>query len=196
MKFKENILDNKDCLLSSLNSRIGALKSLGKVASFKTRKLTADGIFMSKLTYLIELWGGCAEYLLDSLQKTQNRAARAVTRLDWFTPSRELLNQCGWLSVRQLVVYHSVMLVFKIIKAESPRNIHSMFSIKYNYPTKLAKTGMIRHTKDLRLDLSERSFRWRASKAFNALPEETRNVSTLTEFKKEAKAWIKQNVHN
>ena len=120
MKFKENILDNKESLLRSLNSRIGALKTVGKVASFKTRKLIADGIFMSKLIYLIELCGGCAEYLLDSLQKTKNRAARAVSRLDWFTPTTALLNQCGWLSVRQLVVYHSVVLVFEIIMTSTP----------------------------------------------------------------------------
>ena len=58
MKFEENILTNEESLLMSLNLRIGALKMLGKVSSFRTIKMVADGIFMSKLIYSTALWGG------------------------------------------------------------------------------------------------------------------------------------------
>ena len=60
---------------------------LGKVASFRTTKIIADIIFMSKLIYLISLLGGSAEFTLVTLQKTQNRAAIVVTKLDWSTPT-------------------------------------------------------------------------------------------------------------
>ena len=106
----ENLLHSDESVLRALNKRICALKILGKVASFRTRKMVADGIFMSKMIYLITLWGGSAKYMIVTLQKAQNRAARVVTKLDWYTPTAELLNQCGWLSVHQLVVYHSVVL--------------------------------------------------------------------------------------
>ena len=53
MKFGEHLQANKDSLLSSLNKRIGALKLIARVANFKTRKMIADGILMSKLIYLI-----------------------------------------------------------------------------------------------------------------------------------------------
>jgi hypothetical protein len=193
MKFAENLLNNEESLLRSLNTRIGALKILGKVASFRTRKMVADGIFMSKLIYLIPLWGGSAKYLLAALQKAQNRAARVVTKLDWGTPTAELLNQCGWLSVHQLVVYHSVVLVYKIMKNESPRFLYSMFSAKYSYKTKQARSGIIKHTRDLDLGLTARSFRWRASSSYSELPQEIRNIDTEQGFKKAAKAWIKEN---
>ena len=136
MKFGEHLQANKDSLLSSLNKRIGALKLIARVANFKTRKMIADGILMSKLIYLIELWGGSSKYLLEALQKAQNRAARFVTKLDWSTPVSELLKQCGWLSVHQLVVYHSVVMVFKVINKETPKYLHSMFTAKYSYKTK------------------------------------------------------------
>ena len=116
MKFTEHLQNNTESLLSSVNKRIGAMKMLGKVANFKCRKMIADGIFMSKLIYLIELWGGSSKYLLVALQRAQNRAARTVAKLDWSTPVAELLKQCGWLSVHQLVVYHSVVLVYKVIR--------------------------------------------------------------------------------
>ena len=78
-------------MLRSLNARIGALKILGRVANFRTRKMVANGIFMSKLIYLITLWGGSAKYIIVALQKAQNIAARIVTKLDWHTPTSELL---------------------------------------------------------------------------------------------------------
>ena len=53
--------------------------------------MVADGIFMSNLIYLITLWGGSAKFVIDALQRAQNRAARAVTKLDWNTPAAELL---------------------------------------------------------------------------------------------------------
>jgi hypothetical protein len=194
MKFGEHLLHSDESVLRALNKRIGALKILGKVASFRTRKMVADGIFMSKLIYLITLWGGSAKYMIVALQKAQNRAARVVTKLDWYTPTAELLNQCGRLSVHQLVVYHSVVLVYKVIQNKSPKFLHSMFSAEYTYQTKQARDGMIRHTRDLDLGLTASSFRWRAARSFDELPLEIRKLETAQLFKKAAKAWIKQNI--
>ena len=197
MKFIEHLENNSESLLSSLNKRIGALKMLGKVANFKCRKMISDGIFMSKLIYLIELWGGSSKYLLVALQRAQNRAARTVTKLDWSTPVADLLKQCGWLSVHQLVVYHSVVLVYKIIKTKSPKYLHSMFSQDYKYKTKQAESRQLRQTKpvkDMDLELSQDSFRWRAAKSFNELPIEIRDTDTTEAFKKEAKTWIRLNI--
>ena len=133
MKWRENILDNKESLVRGLSSRVGALKMVSKVASFRNRKMIADGIFMSKLVYLIPLWGGCAKYLIESLQTLQNKAARAVTKLDWTTPTSELLKQCSWLSVHQLSVYHTVILAFNVMQARSPKYLYNMFNNTYSY---------------------------------------------------------------
>ena len=194
MKFTENILNHDESLLRSLNTRIGALKMVGKVANFKTRKMIADGIFMSKLLYLITLWGESAKYLIESVQKAQNKAARVVTKLDWSTPVAELLKQCGWLSVQQLIAYHSVVQVYKIMQNESPKFLYSMFSATYSYKTKYSQGGLIKHTRSFRLDITESSFRWRAAKAYGELPLETRKLKTCKEFKISAKKWVKENV--
>ena len=137
-----------------MNTRVGALKKVGKVASFKNRKMIADGIFTSKLSYLISLWGGCSQELLNQLQIAQNKAARVVTKLDWSTPTKVQLKQCGWLSVRQLAAYHSVVLVYKVMKTETPKYLHSMFSSKYTHDTRLAKSGMIKHSTRPKLEHS------------------------------------------
>ena len=85
--------------------------------------MVANGIFCTKLIFQISLWGGAAEYLLSSLQIIQNKAARQVTKRDKYTPIVELLCQCGWLSVKQLVFYHSVIQIYKTKQTSYPKYI-------------------------------------------------------------------------
>ena len=194
MKWGEHIQDNGESLLRNLNSRVGALKMVCKVAGFRTRKMIADGIFMSKMVYCITLWGGSANKLINSLQKVQNKAARAVTKLDWNTPSKLILRQCGWLSVQQLVVYHSTILVYKVMKTESPKYLFSMFSNEYSCYTRQARSGQIKPTRRSNLDLSEDSFRWRASKSYNNLPVSLRQAESLSIFKTGLRRYILDNI--
>ena len=95
-------------------TRVNALNKIARCSSFKTRKNIANGIVISKLTYLIQLWGGCSKYLIMCLRLIQNREARIVTGKDWSTSVKTLLLQCGWFSMNQLIVYHSLVLVYKI----------------------------------------------------------------------------------
>ena len=188
-------LNNKDNLMKSLNTRLGAIKKIKNLASFKNRKMIAEGIFMSKLSYLIALWGGCGAGLKKSLQLIQNKVARAVTRLSWSTPARDLLHQCGWLSVNQLIFYHSVLLVFKVKLAQTPKHLHSMHnSWSYQYRTRQAESGLIQQAGKPRLEITKDSFRWRAATQYNQLPAELRKCETLVTFKKDVKTWIKNNV--
>ena len=90
------------------------MKQVSKVVSFKTRKLLANGIFISKLIYFMPVWMGCDDYLVNALQVCQIKAARLVTKLDRFTPTKVLMQQCGWLSVKQLMIYHSLVLLHKV----------------------------------------------------------------------------------
>ena len=113
--------------MKSLNSRLKALKIISKVGTFKTRKMVGEGIFMSKLIYVIQLWGGCEQYLISILQTLQNKAARSITKLPWNATTSHLLAQCGWLSVKQLVVYHSVVLLHKVLKSGSPKYLWEMY---------------------------------------------------------------------
>ena len=132
-------------------------------------------------SYLIPLWGGSAKYLIRVLQVL-------------FTPTAELLKQYGWLSVSQLSVYHSVVQVFKVLQAKSPKFLHSMFTTPYSYKTREADSGKIRHRRGPELEMSQDSFRLHSADFFNSLPAHIRNSSSLQIFKQSAKDWIKQNI--
>ena len=92
--------NKESSMIKILTSRTNALSKVCQIAEFKTGKLIANGIFMSNLTCLIQLWSGTSDFLLAFLQIVKNRAARLVTKSSWHTSTEVMLNQLGWLSVR------------------------------------------------------------------------------------------------
>ena len=160
LKWSQYIQNHDKSLIRQLNTRLNALKIVTKSASFKVRLMVANGIFMSKLIFQIALWGGAEENLLNSVQKVQNKAARLVTNRSKYTPVKELLNQCGWLSVRQLVFFHSSVLIHKTMEVTYPKYIYSKLSSEFPYNTRLADSKVVRMGPKCqsKLELTEKSF--------------------------------------
>ena len=196
LKWAEYIQNSENSLLKQLNTRLNALRKICQVASFRARLMVANGIFNSKLIFQISLWGGAEEYLLNSLQKVQNKAARCVARRGMYCSSAEILKQCGWLSVRQLVFFHSVTLIYKSIMTSYPKYIHSKLTMEFPYNTRLSHSDSVRMGPAFRsrLELTERSFINRATVCYNQLPPDLRKVGKLETFKVTLKKWVQENI--
>ena len=145
---------------------------------------------MSNIVYVITVYGACDEYLLNLLQVIQNNAARCVTRLGWNARVSELLLQCGWLSVRQLVYYHTILQVYKVRKYGRPTYIYRKISEEFNQRTRLAVGNGIRETFKIKIIESIP----RAIRSLNALPTSLRQVDKPNKSKKELKLYVKNNV--
>ena len=169
--------------------------------------MIADGIFISKLIYLMPAWVGCEEYLVDVLQVCQNKAARLVTKLDRFTPTRVLLRQCGWLSVKQLMVYHSLVLLRKVFQNQKPEYLYQ--KITAGAPQRntrqslavartLAAAGVLSQPTSPSCDLSltRSSWCWSAVHWHNQIPPSLRSEKNEKTFKTKLKSWVSENVEN
>ena len=196
LKWTEYIQNNEKSLIMQLTTRINALKILSAVATFKSRLMVANGIFCSKLIFQISLWGGTEDFLLSSLQIVQNKAARVVAKRGIYTPVCDLRRQCGWLSVRQLVFYHSVILVHKTLQNKSPKYLYSKLATEFSYNTRLASSESVRMGPQFqaKLSLTEKSFMNRATVSYNQLPTSLRVVQSEQTFKKRLKTWVIENV--
>ena len=196
LKFAQHILNDDKSLVKGLRTRLKALLQIKKIASFKVRLMIANGIFMSKLCYLISVWGGCQEYLLSALQVVQNEAMRAVCKRGCRHPIRELLRETNWLSVRQLVFYHTVIQGWKVIKTRQPVYLHRILvGNRPRYADRLAAAGSLVHGKRPRLELIESSWRWRCAQYWERLPRDIREMENEFQFKTNLKSWIKLNVN-
>jgi hypothetical protein len=192
LKWQTHIQTGESSLIRQLTSRLNALQKVSIHATFKTRLSAANGVFMSVLAYLIPLWGGCEAYLVKALQVLQNRAARQVTKLSWFTASRRLLNQCNWLSIRQLIFYHSALTVFRTTRTKTPLYLSQHLITEHPYPTRLALGGV--RVDGIHGGLVNKSFLIRAAKDFNTIPADIRMCRTIPAFKQQLKKWIKINI--
>ena len=65
-------------MMNQLTSRVNGLKKITINATFNTRFKVANGVVMSKLVYLITVWGRAQQYLLNGLQVQKLTAARTV----------------------------------------------------------------------------------------------------------------------
>ena len=196
LKWNQHIRDDEKSLIKSLNTRLNAFKKVSRIASFKTRKMIGNGIFISKLIYLIPLWSGCQDELLNSLQVIMNKAAKAIARSPEVLSSREALRQVGWLSVRQLAAYHTITMMYKIINTKSPSYMYKKLSSSFPYKTRFATNQNIRMGPDFQANhsLTQVSFRWRGSQLWNNLPSEVKGIGNLGKFKNKAKNWVLDNI--
>ena len=198
LKWTEYILLDKKSLIKQLGIRLAALNKICSISNFKTRKMITNGLFMSKLVYLIPLWGGCGDVLLRSLQVMQNKAAKLVTRHGLYTPTKTLLKECGWLSVSQLVFFHTVLLLFKTRKFGKPTYLFDMAVSADNsrYETRSSQAGKLKAVgaKVPIQSLNLNSFKWRSVRFWNMLPPELRQLEDQMEFKRKLKIWVQQNV--
>ena len=80
LKWKQHLQDSGDqSLVRQLTSRINGLCLISSRATFATRLMGANGVVISKLCYLIQLWGGAEAYLLKSYKIEQLERLPAVT---------------------------------------------------------------------------------------------------------------------
>jgi hypothetical protein len=78
LQWNLHIRNHKNSIMNQITSRINGLKKIARNSTFNTRLMVANGVVMSKLGYLITVWGGAQQYLLKGLQVQQLTAARTV----------------------------------------------------------------------------------------------------------------------
>ena len=199
LKWAHHIMHDKKSLIKKLTTRLNGLTKVAKYAPFKSRLMVANGIFMSKLSYCMPLWSGCEKYLKSALQIVQNKAARLVTNSGPRTPIKTMLKQCGWLSVNQLAIYHTMVLQYKTVQTRTPEYLFNKISVDFPYKTRLASTRSIRvkggnNFQAKNNQLTHNSYRWRATAQWNDIPASIRALTKVKSFKKELRSWIQKSI--
>ena len=131
--------DESEGLVPQLSKRIGILKRLSSKMSKERLKQFASGIFYSKLSYCLPVFGNvlCLEEYKENnsrytsytttdnnrIQVLQNKLNRLLTGAHYRTPTVELLERTDSLSVQQMIAYQTMVMTFKILKFKKPSYI-------------------------------------------------------------------------
>ena len=192
-QWNQHVRDGDTSLVKTLSKKNTALGKIARIADFKTRKMIGSGLIMSTLSYIIQVYGGCSNYLINMLQVQQNTAARHITKLPWMTSTKTLLTQCNWLSVRQLIEYHSLILFHKALVTEKPDYIYKKIKTRAR-ETRTADYLTVVETRNLKTATASKSFIPRTIISWNSLPLAIREIRLKHQFKTELRAFIKENI--
>ena len=171
-------------LVDKLKKRLTGLEKLKHFMNRSEKDNIVRGIFNSVLCYCLPLFGGCSTSEKNDLQTLQNRAARLVLNFPPRSNRERMFIKLKWLSVRQLIAYHTLISVYKVRVDQVPENLARIIC-RDNH------NGFI-IVKNTRLQLYRDSFVFRGSLLWNKLPRDVRNEQKLSKFKIRAKEWVLQ----
>jgi hypothetical protein len=92
----------------------------------------------------------------------------------------------GWLTVNQLVVYHTALTVYRIRQSNEPENLAQQLQVDN-------RNGRVIVT-NAKLGLAQKSFCFRGPDTWNSLPINIRNARKIGQFKSGVRKWIVRNV--
>ena len=173
-------------LLSKLKTRLAGLNKIKYIVPYNNRKIITQSIFNSIMIYCLPLFGGCDQKEIKDLQVLQNKAAHIVTHAPPRSRRSDLFDRLEWLTVNQLIVYHTLISVFKIRQNKEPEYLAERLLND-------TCTGRIL-IPNVQLRLTQNSFLIRGSTNWNQLPQHIRNQTKIGSFKMKVKKWIVENV--
>ena len=166
-----------DELKSKLQVRLHGLQTVRYIVnSMQIRKKVEEGVFMSVLVYCIPVWGGCGKTHVADLQVLQNVAAQHVLRLPRMSSRHKMYDELDWLTVSQLIFYHTMMLVYRIRKSGEPEYLAEKLRNENFRGNVIAPIT--------RLTIVKNSFVFRGAHGWSSLPARLRSLDKIEAFKK------------
>ena len=154
--------------------------------SRSTKKNIVQGVFNSVLCYSVPLFGGCNKAELNLLQIQQNRAAQCVLNFPPRTSRCILFDKLGWLTVEQLIAYHTLITVYRIRMKKEPEYLADHLLRDNIYGRIIVK--------NCKLGLYRNSFVYRGSTLWNRLSRDMRSEMRIGPFKRKLKNWLESNI--
>ena len=159
--WKHHLETGKKAVLPTIRKQLGSLQQLGKQLPQSTRKTLAEGMLLSKFSYLIAQWGGASSNFITSAQRLQNKIGRWVYGLNKRTKTITILETCSWLSIQEQTSYHSLIQLWKLLRMNKPSNMATKFTLEADNTVS---------TTAPRLLFTTNGFRWRTTTTWNQLP--------------------------
>ena len=175
----------KKALIPDLSKKLGSLWLVSKYLDTKARLKLANGIIISKIIYMINIWGAARPSWINYIQRIQNKAARYVLKANRYMKISKLLEKCKWLSVNQLNTYHSLLLLRKV-----------WFNTKFGIlrqGLRMASDGKFVPISG-RINMVRDSWKRRSIVAWNSLPISLRIETEALNFKKELREYVLKNI--
>jgi len=189
--WEEHLLTGDKAVLPSCRKKIGALRYTSRDLPQTAKLQLANGVVMSRLLYGIQLWSFALKDILRKVQTVKNQAALFVINDTRNRGTKKLLSKCDWLSINQQICFHSLMLLWKVLKFEEPVRLRNMF--EWDMRSRVLGSERVT-TPPASSAAGRRSWRCMSCYWWNQLGPELHTDPSLKSFKKKLKKYIAESV--
>ena len=137
-------------------------------------------IILPHFDYCTLVWSNCSEYLLDKLQKVQNRAARIITGRPYDIPTKEIFRELNWQSLPDRWEKNKLMFMHKVKSNELPASMNNLFQIANNPNYDLRSNGNDFLLQKPKTNYMKKSITYNGAIAWNKLPNNVKAVNMST----------------
>ena len=180
--WSDHLFHGEKAIAPAIRKRLGALHLLGQQLPQSSRLLLSNGLVISKIYYLIQIWGAAPPTQLKKIQIILNKVAHFVLSGIKRTSARKLMDKCGWLMIGEMVTYMSLVSLWTIIHRRIPRQLADEL---------ITDENMFITSVPPRLMTATHGFKHRTIGNWNQLDTEIRMQLTLPKFKKSVKNWLR-----
>jgi hypothetical protein len=173
-------------ILRMISPYVHILKKIRYTLDKKSLELLYYAYIHSKLTYLLPIWSSSSNKLLSTLLFAQNKALRTIYFRPWLYPTKLLYSNI--LSINQLKVYESIMLIHKIKNGLLKSNLQ--FQTNALTSKRNTRTSQNLRPPNYRSSFGQKSVIYNGINLYNGLPDEIKKCSQLSMFKSKLKKYV------
>ena len=172
-------------MVNKMGSGISVIRRCKAYLTPKSTKLIMQALILSNLDYCPVVWSNVMAAIINKLQKVQNRAARIVLGCDLRTNVIKMHRNLGWLMVGDRLLYSLLIFIRNVSISKTPHVLHKELqysSDNHSYTTRHAASGKFSLPK-IKTNYSKRTVMYRAMHAWNLLPKNFEQRSSIKKFK-------------
>ena len=175
--------DQIQSIVSKSSKGIGMIRRIKKFVPQSTLLKVYNAIVLSHFDYCSLVWDNCSDYLLNKLQKLQNRAARVITGRTYETRSKDVLKELNWQPLSERLNRNKCIFMHKIKNNVMPQSVIEMFKIKENQVYQLCSNNINFSLGEPITNFMKKSISYSAASLWNSLPSLAKEQNSLSKFK-------------
>lgn len=184
---------NVNSVCKKIGHKASVMSRLSKELNINQKTMLYKTIVEPHFTYCASLLFLSSESDLQRLQMLQNKCLRSVLNVNRFTHSADMLENLKLMNVSQIIKFRTLILIFKIIKGETPQYLSEKISYRNeNQIRNLRNANEICPTNAIKA-CSQNALFYKGIKLFNTLPNEIKQSDSLVSFQKPLKNYILAN---
>ena len=164
------------------------LHSLSRLKNFlpiSLKKMLVQALEMPHVDYCIVVLANLDDVHTYRLQRIQNASVRFIFNLKNYDHLTSFFNRLQWLKVSQRQEWHSLALLFKILRTRQPSYLFQRFkflSDHHNRDTR-SRANLLLSIPHHNSSFYSKSYTVSVSRKWNELPTSIRDSTSLTSFK-------------